>query len=82
MFWEECSRLVYLGCATLIRAVRVLPARRVSIVSAGVMALVTVASIVLIGNWLLAPAAIASIVAALLPERSRHSRVELVSARV
>jgi len=46
------------------------------------MALVTVASIVLIGNWLLAPAAIASIVAALLPERSRHSRVELVSARV
>jgi hypothetical protein len=55
---------------------------KVSIVSAGVMALVTVASIVLIGNWLLAPAAIASIVAALLPERSRHSRVELVSARV
>lgn len=52
-----------------------------SITAAGLMVLLTVASIVLIGNWLLVLPTIASIVAALLPQRSGQPRVKLVSAR-
>ncbi|WP_409047505.1 hypothetical protein AB2L57_15420 [Microbacterium sp. HA-8] len=41
----------------------------------------TVASIVLIGNWLLAPPAIVAVVATLLPQRPRERRIHLVDAR-
>lgn len=53
----------------------------VSIVSASSLAVVAAASVVLIGNWLLVPPAVVSILAAILRPQQRHARATLMGAR-